>query len=134
MIFEVEYYGFDIEESPGFEGFSLIPSAYSCSCILNGINGSEEKLEDITIISKYDFDSLHLANDTINDLFTIDNYEMELDLVTFLETDSSAIRSEDFYLKLKQGPENPGPFQVEVTLKLDNGESYQVISDEVMLN
>ena len=131
--FDVDYYGWEPEERTGFPNLSLMPSAYACSCAYDGYGGSEEKFEDLIIITKYDFDSLHLANDTISDIFNISMYSEPEDLQTFLANDTSFIMYEDFVLTLQQGPQMEGDFQLELIIKLDNGEEYRKETSKITL-
>lgn len=50
------------------------------SCANDGDNGTEEFYKSITVISLYDFDSLRLAGDTLNDIVTFRNkYSYSID-------------------------------------------------------
>lgn len=134
--FEVDYFGeaTPIEDS-NFNPFSLMPSAWACSCIFNGIDGSMEKLANVTMITKQDFNSNYLANDTITNLFLIETRESTetMDLLTYLETDTSFIRFENLIFNLKEGPDTTKAFQMDVILELENGEVYEVTTDEIMI-
>lgn len=123
--------------------FSLINTAYgfSCHCYNNGDFGSLQKIEAFDIITINDFDSLHLANDTINEYFVT---ESEATLDSFLLRKNSRLFSswrpigivEDelkFYLFLNKRPVLDSVFQVKVTIELDNGTVYSMKSDAIYL-
>lgn len=67
--YSVDYIGQRLPKKPSF---SLISSAYACSCKFNGDIGSKyEKLSNIAVITLNDFDENHAANDTIKDLILV---------------------------------------------------------------
>ncbi|MFK7905562.1 MAG: hypothetical protein AB8B69_10575 [Chitinophagales bacterium] len=132
--FEVDYVGLQLPPENNFS-FSLIPSAYACSCIENGEQGGKETLQDLQIITKNDFDADHPANSSLNDLMVINFGQDEENLVDYLER---AVREPfmfpSFFLTLKQGPSVPSNFEVTVAMTLDNGEFYEVDSEVVVMD
>jgi len=118
--------------------FSLMNSAYGCSCIDAGYQGSAtEKFESIEIITLNDFDDTHPANSSINDLFMVTPESTLQDassLDDFLLDNSSFIESQYLRLSLTKVPENDLTFHVNVILKLSTGEEYQAESLPIMLN
>jgi hypothetical protein len=123
--------------------FSLTNIAYgtSCNCIYNGDRGSLQKVEAFDIIIINDFDSLHLANDTITEYF-ITEYDMPLD--SFLIQNQNRLfgpwgqvgDEEDelkFRLLLLEQPKIDGLFQVKVNIELDNGAVYSMESDAIFI-
>jgi hypothetical protein len=123
--------------------FSLTNTAYgtSCNCIYNGDRGSLQKVEAFDIITINDFDSLHLANDTITEYF-ITEYDMPLD--SFLIQNQNRLfgswrqvgDEEDklkFRLLLLEQPKIDDLFQVKVNIELDNGVVYSMESDAIII-
>lgn len=65
--FNYSYYG---SISPSHAApFSLMNSAYACTCQENGKLGSKEKIESINLLTVNDFNAEYQAGDTINELF-----------------------------------------------------------------
>jgi hypothetical protein len=60
-------------------------------------------------------------------------YREAEDLQTFLANDTSFIMYEDFELTLQQGPQMEGDFQLELIVKLDNGEEYRKETSKITL-
>lgn len=130
--FNVEYYSFHDNTNTKAD-FSLISNAVACSCLENGVNGTKEKLKELIVITKNDFDNNHLANDTINDLLDISTYGGKQDLQTYLQKDTSTYLYEAYTLLLKKTPVLNKEFITEVTIKLDKGEVYQAIRQPIIL-
>ncbi|QHT71320.1 hypothetical protein GXP67_34025 [Rhodocytophaga rosea] len=130
--FDVSYYNFN-KSQPEQLNFSLMNSAYACSCLKDGEEGSKEKLHELTVITKNDFDPQHLANDTINDLLDIQMYPATYDLQSYLQQDTSGFLFRNYNLILKKKPQLNKEFKVEVNLKLDNGEVYQKTNEPIYI-
>jgi hypothetical protein len=112
--------------------FSLMSSAYGCSCLYDGINGSkEEELEKVTIITLNDFDDDHLANDTINDLFVSSIGYLPID--EYLAKDNEKISNlyEDF--RLEKAPVLNKNFKAKVIIELSTGEVYEAETVEQVI-
>lgn len=134
--FQVDYLAIQApcSKSNGWN-FSLMNSAYACSCIENGFQGSkDEKLESISVITLNDFDDNYKANAVINDLFDIEVLYETSDLNEFLAQDTSIIAEEYFSLFLKKAPETDEIFQVKVVVEISDGEKYEVESTPVQFN
>ena len=131
--FGVTFFG-AIDPVPDYN-FSLMSSAYSCSCLDNGTKGSQEKLTEFKVITRNDFDADHLANDTINSLINISVFRNEpIDLNTFLQTDTTNIGYDAFDLTLKSAPTSSEEFAVDILIRLDNGEEFLSPTGSVKLN
>ena len=116
--------------------FSLLNSAYACSCIENGMYGSKtEKLENLTLITLNDFDDTHLANDTINDLFEIQHsFPQEIsDINEYLMQDTSLIQEQALRLFLKRPPSLNPNFQVKLVLELSTNEIYEATTTPIVI-
>lgn len=122
--------------------FSLINTAYgtSCYCVNNGERGSLQKVEAFDIITLNDFDSLHLANDTINQYFTTE-YGTSLDS-SLIENENrlyggwgqTAIEDElKFHLFLSKRPVLDSTFQVKINIELNDGAVYSTESDAIII-
>ena len=110
--------------------FSLMSSAYGCSCAYDGWHGSkEEKLEKVTIITLNDFDDDHLANDTINDLF-VSGLEY-LSIEEFLEKSDENIRDAYLDFKLQKAPVLNKNFKAKIIIELSTGEVYEAETEEI---
>lgn len=122
--------------------FSLIPSAYACSCIQPGHSGSKnEMLVNLTVITLNDFDETHLANTTINDIVQIEeflNFGFDVSedapyIPQYLENQTSNISSQVFRLKVDRKPSLNQNFKVKVIVELSTGEIYETISETIIL-
>ena len=130
--FDVSYYNFNKNQLEPFN-FSLINSAYACSCLKDGEDGSKEKLQGLTVITKNDFDPQHLANDTINDLLDVQIYREKYDLQNYLQQDTSAYLYRGYTFLLKKKPQLNKEFKVEVILTLDNGEVFWQTNEPIYI-
>lgn len=118
--------------------FSFMPTANACS-ILPGTKGSkEEALVDFTITTLNDFDTDHLANSNINDLF--DYHGGYLDLLTtpipltqFLNDLTGNLQEEDMILELKKAPEINSEFKIKVAMELSTGEEYEFEMEPIVV-
>lgn len=85
--------------------FSLMNTSWACSFI-GGYDGSKtEKLVNLSIITLNDFDEMHPANTSINELLDYDGtYQNEdnLPLAEFLANQTENIRYETLTLQLKK--------------------------------
>ncbi|MEM8908583.1 MAG: hypothetical protein AAGD05_12100 [Bacteroidota bacterium] len=130
--YDVRFYGQKSSPKPRWD-FSLIPSAHACSCLEDGYEGSEdEKLEQLTLITQYDFDVDHLANDTINDLVVVRKGANEQELSDYLMQSTEPLREYWLELELKTRPLLDSTFAVKAIVELSTGEQYEVISNEVI--
>lgn len=132
--FEVEYHSYnDKKQTDG--AFSLMPSAWACSCLDNGWKGSKnEALQSLTVTTLNDFDSEHLANDTINDLLEVNAFGDNTNLDTYvMEHASSLIMFEDIFIKLKKAPVLNTEYKIKVAMGLSTGEVYEIVSKPVKI-
>jgi hypothetical protein len=115
--------------------FSLMNTALACDCAFNGMRGSKnEKLDNVTVITLNDFDSEHLANDTINDLMLVRVGEFNLvDLNQYLQQDSMLIPrvNLELGLMLKKAPELNKSFEVKIIVDLSTTETYEATSQPI---
>lgn len=106
--------------------FSLMKTLNACTPALNGQLGSKtERLNSFSIITINDFDSSHLANDTINDLMYCGKKQ---DFNDYLAQDTGLIKVTEFYLALKTRPVLNNEFKFKVMVELSTGEQYQANS------
>lgn len=98
--------------------FSLISSAYACSCLYDGVEGAKETVESLTLVSLNDFDDQHLAGDTITSFFEVDHYGPTNDVEEFFQ---QQLWQEQYFLKLTKKPASGEPLQIKLVLTLDNG-------------
>lgn len=104
---------------------SFFSTLNACTCVQSGRSGSKnERLSNLIIITLNDFDSTHLANDTINDLFDNVTYNNKQDLNTFLATDTSFIKNTGLSISLKIAPQINKQLKFKAIIKLSNGEVY----------
>ncbi len=116
--------------------FSLIPSAYACSCVSDGDRGSKnEKLANLTVITLNDFDDDHLANDTINDLIVVKGFYYEGDqyLEDYLVSDTINIQFPGIQLLVDKKPALNENYKVKVIVELSTGEVYQKVSESIKI-
>ena len=81
------------------------------------------------------FDSLHLANSSINDLIEA-NYRYHMrgqSLEEFLVQDTSKIPVDQLSFFLTKAPELDSLFQVKVEVNLSTGENYEVDSPTIII-
>jgi hypothetical protein len=140
FIFNSEFTFGEVSKKYAPFNFSLMNTAYGCDCAFNGSDGSLQQIVGFDIITMNDFDSLHLANDTINEYFTIDLYNTSLD--SFLANNKEKKiypvnlngnnpNELEFQLLLNQQSSLDSTFQVKVTIELDNGAVYSMESDAI---
>lgn len=124
------------QRQPKRPSFSLISSAYACSCVSNGDRGSKyEKLANITVITLNDFDETHAANDTINDLILVKGIYSQKDeyLKDYLLNDTLNIQFPGIQLKVDRKPTLNENYKVKVILELSTGEVYQKVSKSIKI-
>ncbi len=132
--FEVDFVGLQLPQENNFS-FSLIPSAYACSCNENGGQGGKDTLQDLQIITKNDFDEDHPANSSLNDLMVIHFEQDEDNLVDYLARAArEPFMYPSFFLTLKKSPSVPSDFEVSVEMTLDNGEFYEVDNERIVMD
>lgn len=110
--------------------FSLINSAYACSCLYDGIEGAKETVESLTLISLRDFDDQHHAGDTITSFFEVDHYGPANGVEDFFQ---QQLWQEQYFLKLTKKPTSNEPLQLKLILILDNGLVLEAENEEVFI-
>lgn len=116
--------------SPRSRGFSLMNSAYACSCLNNGELGSkDEKLEAFTVVTLNDFNDTYKAGDTINNLVVVQLSDEEFPLDNYILQDTSLLSYEWMYLGLLQAPTSDQPLALEFSADLSTGEHYAIESE-----
>lgn len=116
--------------------FSMINSAYACSCLYDGYAGSKnEKLANISVITLNDFDETHRANDTINDLIVVKGYYFQEDeyLQNYLVNDTTNILFPGIQLLVDRKPTLNENYKVKVVVELSTGEVYQNVSESIVI-
>jgi len=111
--------------------FSLMPTANACSVIPGTEGSKEEALVNFSITTLNDFDTEHLANSNINDLFdyhggffkALDN---PIPLTQFIDEQTENLEQEDMILELKKAPEMNPEFKIKILMELSTGEVYEV--------
>ncbi len=130
MQFDVSYFG-NREPLPSPFSFGIIGSALACDPVPPGFNGSQEQIESLVVITLTDWDSLHLAGDTINDLLYMYDFSQKKELDDFLENNVSFVKEEEIFLRLHGASDSHSNFSARVNLKLKNGEGYSAESEVV---
>ncbi len=115
--------------------FSLMNSAYACSYIGPGLEGSkEESIVSLQVITINDFDNDHRSGDSINDLLELDTTTFPLatsgilPLEEFLISSTDNVPSENFFMRLLNRPTLNNEFQVRIEVSLSTGERYETTS------
>ncbi len=129
------FYNIDYISHNTYPKFSLINSAFACSCADNGYKGSKnEKLDRITIITLNDFDSNYLANDTINNLFEIGYTEVGATSIDkYLDKDTTFIDGSRMDLYLQKAPELDENFKIKIIVELSTNEIYEKESSQIKI-
>lgn len=118
-------------EPPKSTSFSLINSAWACIIDFGYAGSKTEKLVNLSIVTLNDFDEMHLANSSINDLLDYNDIyylEEKMPLEDFLANQSENIMSETLLLQLKKAPELNREFRYKVMVELSTGEVYEAES------
>lgn len=98
--------------------------SYALSCIAGGHEGSKETISEFVVTTNFDFNENYLAGDTINDLFTFNDFFTERTLNELLEDEERAILSPQFFLQLIEKPTATDTASFNINIVLDNEESY----------
>jgi len=135
--YQVDYH---TQATPQWDwSFSLMNSAYACSCIVGAVRSKEEKLVNLSIITLNDFDDDHLANSDITDLlefkghFWDGEYYNDNGGLTMTEyvtnRKDKLLDGEDIVLKLLSAPTLNESFKIKVVMELSDGEIYEIESE-----
>ena len=126
LLFDVDYVASNCRHNNS-GGFSLMSSAYACSCLDNGISGSKnEKISSLNIVTLNDFNDDFMANDTINELINVRGTQLNVN--EYLASDTSLIRNRAFEMDLSIPPSLNEEFKVKVFLELSTNETYEAES------
>ncbi|MFK7807158.1 MAG: hypothetical protein AB8F74_05075, partial [Saprospiraceae bacterium] len=91
--YEVSYHASHFQRKKNWS-FGTMNMAYGCTPPVDGYDGSKtERLKSIYIITLNDLYDTHLANDTINDLLSIERGSSRISLDDFLIQDTSLIEN-----------------------------------------
>ena len=129
LAFEYNYYG-SLQPAAHTAPFSLMNSAYACTCQENGKLGSKEKIQTLNLLSIHDFNEQYRAGDRINELFEISTYQDTLSVDEFIKRE---LRQEPYYLHLKEKPTTGEAFQLKLVLVLDNGDKLETTNEAVII-
>lgn len=131
--YEVDYISQRRAKRPSF---SMISSAYACTCVYDGYAGSKiEKLSNIFVITLNDFDETHKANDTINDLILVKGNSFQEDeyLQDYLMKDTTNIQFPGIQLLVDRKPTLNENYKVKVVVELSTGEVYENVSESIII-
>ncbi|MEM8891347.1 MAG: hypothetical protein AAGD28_25440 [Bacteroidota bacterium] len=126
--YQVEYHANLEKPAKSNWSFSLMNTAYACTCIPGPLGSKREELVNFQILTLNDFDEDHKANDDINDLLQYQGNFLELDnstLEDFLNNSDGKIESEDMLLALTKAPELNPELKLKVIMELSTGEIYE---------
>lgn len=102
-------------------------AVYACDCNSPGYLGSQEKLTSITVKTAFDFDATHPAGSVINELtlITANAAPNKIALNDYVKKGPFPYNEVNYFdLVLTRSPAAKGPFALDVTVELDNGEVY----------
>lgn len=102
-------------------------AVYACDCNPPGYLGTQEKLKYITVRTAFDFDTTHLAGSILNELTTVTAHPnaKNIPLNEYLSKGLVPYQHGNrFDLVINQTPSPKGPFALDITVELDNGEVY----------
>lgn len=146
-----DYFGFSIaydyqnyytSRNPGKTALNLsasLGSLMALSCASDGDLGTEEFYQSISVISLYDFDSLHLAGDNLNDLvFIRGNYPyFEYSLAnhpTLFSADYQIARGYGTpyeLFRLSDIPAQLEKMQLKIIIQLSSGDEFEYTLKEI---
>ncbi len=114
--------------------FSLFNRAYAkCTLPDPGNLGSKEKITNMHIITLLDYDSTHVANDTIDDLFMIKNELREVDIPDFITIQGKIYGANTNYFEPTRQPTTARNAQFKIVMDLDSGEHYEGTTEVIKL-
>lgn len=137
IIYDTEYYGAAEQNEKKLYGLSFIPTASACSCPPDGWSGSEEGLDSLIITTINDYNASYPAGSNISDITEFYDYETGgyESFQSFVSRNTQAIFEQVHYFKLKEAPATTStPFQLNIRITLDNGEAYNVTTQEITVN
>ena len=122
--------------------FSLINSAYACSCVEGGYRSKEEELVSFCITTLNEFDDEHLTNTDITDLFEYIGFFNNGEYIDVNDQPladqisvgiNQELQGEDMVLKLTKAPELNSEFKIKIAMELSTGETYEVESQSIVI-
>ena len=100
-------------------------AAYACDCVQPGYMGSQERLKHITVKTVFDFDANYPAGNALDEWVQVSTYPGDKPLSQYLSTRPFAYNEYTrLELSVNKAPSAKGPFALDVTVELDNGEVY----------
>ncbi len=116
-------------------------AVYACDCNPPGWSGSSEKLTTLTVRTVFDFDNAHPAGSLLTDIAVLRNYNTgsinssSIPLADFLAKGPVSYRDmlKFSQLSLTGKPTQKGPFALDITVTLDNGETYTTRTTPIQL-
>jgi hypothetical protein len=113
---DVRYYSQTKTRSTGF-----LPAAMACSPIDPGYKGSTERIDSLTITSRFDYDAQHPAGTALNDVLAV-NYTPTSLREYLLNNEGKP--EQHIYLTLGKAPTRAGSHQFVLRYRQTNGEIY----------
>lgn len=122
VVYVIRTYGYDLpKKKVGTWGLA----AYACDCVQPGYLGSTERLKNMTVKTVFDFDATHPAGSALDEWVQVDFYPSGKTLKRFLaEGPIPGISLGRHDLTITKAPSVKGPFALDITVELDNGEIY----------
>lgn len=100
-------------------------AVYACDCDPPGYLGTQEKIKKITVKTAFDFDASYPAGRVIDEIVTVGSNPKNVPLIEYLSKGFIPYyQGSSFRLFLIKAPSAKGPFALDITLELDNGEVY----------
>ena len=123
---------------------SFISSAYACS---PAPPSSNDNIKNIEITSSFNFNDVHITGEPLTEFFTVifadpilsNYYRYDNDQIVYYTLDEYMDQDEvnapqTLQLKLNTAPQYPGPHVFTITVTLDSGEIYELVSPEMTFN
>ena len=112
--------------------FNLLSPLLACSCLPGGTGSKTEELVAFTITTLNDFDADHPAGSSLNDVFLYQGSYFNTgagSLVNFLDEEGQRMLTrEDIRLRPDRAPTLDSVLHLQMTLELNQGETYTVES------
>ncbi len=99
---------------------------YACKCNEDGSAGTTEKAKYMTVKTVHDFDAAHPAGSVVDELiaFIIYPNPARTPLTDYFLKGPVPYTMERLQFVVTKAPTNKGPFALDITVELDNGERY----------
>lgn len=131
--YTIRLYGVHINQRKSPTNWGM--AAYACSCIEPGYLGSQERLKRITVKTAFDFDANYAAGSTVDELVAVviirDHPKPLKDYLS--EGPLSYNEYSRLDLIFNKAPSVKGPFALDITIELDNGEVYTTRTPVIQL-